>query len=84
MILDIQKVLKFVIWSIVIMVILTQVKRLLHFILLFLDLENPNQSSTSVSKLKRFSKSVRGMFYICLWDWLVFSKADFGNVVCIY
>ena len=84
MILDIKKVLKFVIWSIVIKAILTQVKSLLHFILLFLDLENPNQSSTPVSKLKRFSKSVRGMFYIYLWDWLVFSKADFGIVVCMH
>ena len=58
--------LKFVTWSIVIMVILTQVKWSLHFILLFLDLENPNHSSTSVSKLKRLSKSVKGMFYIYL------------------
>ena len=84
MTLDIKKVLKFVIWSIVIMVILTQVKWLLHFILLSLDLENPNQSSTLVSKLKRFLKSVKGMFNIYLWDWLVFSKADFGIVVCMH
>ena len=84
MILDINKVLKFVVWSIVIMVILTQVKRPLNFTILFLHLKNLKQSPTPVSKLKRFSESLKGMFYIYLWDWLVFFKDDFGIAVSMH